>query len=228
MLLLFHPQGNGHWEKTRLWNEANTDIRVNVREWHMVDSQLCRDGHNIAVNADWQVSSWDVLVLWDMLEHDECQRLAGLAKRPRNSNSSIYWVQRRASMVRWERQPASLGCAGGWVLGLPETFQWSINAVNFQFIQNVYKPVPVLVVLSSMKVFRLPGWDSSQPQSEEPFQLLRDIQQEEDYFLSSNMVKLKLKILSWAGSLRWTSLCLIAGLLACLPVVVLQESWFSL
>lgn len=163
-----------------------------------------------------------------MLEHEECQGLARSASRPGNSNSSVYWVQQRTSTVRWERQPASLGCAGGWVLGLPETFQWNINAVNFQFIQNVYKPVPVLVVLSSLKVFCIPGRDSSQPQSEEPLQLLRDIQQEEDDFLSSNTVKLKLKILSWAGSLRWTSLCLVAGLLEGLSAVVLQESWFSL
>lgn len=152
-----------------------------MREWRTMDSQLCRDGHDVAMNADWQVSSWDVLVP----EHEERQELATLANRPGKSNSGIYWVQRRARVVRWERQPASLGHAGGRVLSLPETFQWNINAVSFQFIHNVYKPVPVLVVLSSVQVFYIPGRDSSQ--SEEPLQLLGDTQEPMDDFLSSNM-----------------------------------------
>lgn len=103
----------------------------------------------------WTVRSWDVLALWDVLEREKCQGLSRSANRPGKSNSSIYWVQQGAGVVRWERQPASLGHAGGWVLSLPETFQWNINAVNFQFIQNIYKPVPVLVVLSSVMVLHL-------------------------------------------------------------------------
>lgn len=73
----------------------------------MMDSQLCRDGHDIAMNADGQVSSWDVP------EDEECQGLARSANRPGKSNSNVYWVQGRASVVSWGRQPASLGYAGG-------------------------------------------------------------------------------------------------------------------
>lgn len=188
-----------------------------------MDSQLRRDGHDVAMNADWQVSSWDVLVP----EHEERQGLARLANRPGKSNSGIYWVQRRATVLRWERQPASLGHAGGWVLSLPETFQWNINAVSFQFIHNVYKPVPVLVVLSSVKVFCIPGRDSSKVRNHSnsleirrsPWMI---------FFLVIWEAQVKNPELIRVSDMSFSSqLCLVAGLLEGPPGVVLQESWSS-